>query len=93
MTANDNTLSEDDFEEITEAEMEVMLSTAAQMGTRIERKLILSWLMKNAADFLFASGLDPNLQEYGTTVLELVAEAIEDEEHWESLKQTQETMQ
>ncbi len=87
---NDN---EDDFEEITEEEMESMLSTAASLGGKVEQKIIIHWLRQNASDFLFASGLDPNLQEYGTTVLELVAEAIEDEEHWESLKQSEETMQ
>ena len=93
MTANDNTPSEDDFEEITDEEMGELLSTAAHLGTRVERSLTLAWLRQNAADFLFAPGLDPKLQEYGTTVLELVADAIEDQEHWSFANITQETMQ
>ena len=93
MTANDNTPSEDDFEEITDEEMGELLSTAAHLGTRVERSLSLAWLRQNAADFLFAPGLDPKLQDYGTTVLELVADAIEDREHWANARTIQETMQ
>lgn len=95
MTANDNTPSEDDLEdeEITEEELTDMLSTSAHIGTRVERSLTLAWLRQNAADFLFAPGLDPKLQEYGTTVLELVADALEDQEHWSFANITQETIQ
>lgn len=93
MTANDNTLSETDDEEITEEELTDMLSTSAHIGTQVERSLTLAWLRKNAADFLFAPGLDPKLQEYGTTVLELVADAIASQEHWSFANITQETMQ
>ncbi len=93
MTANDNTLSEDDVEEITDEEMGELLGSAAHLGTQVERSLTLAWLRKNAADFLFAPGLDPKLQEYGTTVLEMVADAIADQEHWSFANITQETMQ
>ncbi len=87
---NDN---EDDFEEITEEEMESMLSTAASLGGKVEQKIIIHWLRQNASDFLFAADLDPKLQEYGTTVLELVADAIEDREHWTHTSITLETIQ
>ena len=93
MTANDNIMSEDDVEELTEEEVALMLGSAAQIGTRVERQLALTWLRQNAADFLFAPGLDPKLQEYGTTVLEMVADAIADQEHWSFANITQETMQ
>jgi hypothetical protein len=93
VTANDNTLSEDDGEEISEEEFADMLSTSAHIGTQVERSLTLAWLRQNAADFLFAPGLDPKLQEYGTTVLELVAEAIAEKEHWSFANISQETMQ
>ena len=93
MTANDNTPSEDDFEEITDEEMGELLSTAAHLGTLVERNLAVAWLDKNAADFLFEPGLDPKLQEYGTTVLELVADALRAKEHWTNARMIQETIQ
>lgn len=93
MTANDNTLSEDDVEEITDEEMGELLGSAAHLGTLVERKLAIVWLEKNAADFLFEPGLDPKLQEYGTSVLELVADALREKEHWTHASITQETMQ
>ena len=88
MTANDNTPSEDDFEEITDEEMGELLSTAAHLGTRVERSLILAWLRQTAAQFLFADNINPKVREYGTTVLEMVADAIEDREHWQGNKET-----
>ena len=93
MTANDNVLSEDDVEELTEEEMGELLGSAAHLGTLVERNLAVAWLDKNAADFLFEPGLDPKLQEYGTTVLELVAEALRAKEHWTNARIIQETMQ
>jgi hypothetical protein len=87
---NDN---EDEFEELTDEQLGIMVGTAADMGTRVERQLTLAWLRKNAADFLFVPGIDPQLQDYGTTVLELIADAIEDKEHWQHANLTQETMQ
>lgn len=94
MTANDNTLSEDDdVEEITDEEMGELLGSAAHLGTLVERNLAVAWLDKNAADFLFEPGLDPKLQEYGTTVLELVAEALRAKEHWTNARMIQETLQ
>lgn len=82
---NDN---DEDYEELTDEEMSELLGTAAHMGTVVERQLSLTWLRKNAAKFLFADGLDPKLQEYGTTVLEMVADAIESKEHWQGGKET-----
>lgn len=93
MTANDNILSEDDAEELTEEEMGELLGSAAHIGTLVERNLAIAWLDRNAADFLFASDLDPKMQEYGTTVLELVAEALRAKEHWTNARIIQETMQ
>lgn len=93
MTANDNTPSEDDFEEITDEEMGELLSTAAHLGTRVERSLTLAWLRQTAAQFLFADNINPKVREYGTTVLEMVADAIEDREHWADARTIQETMQ
>lgn len=82
---NDN---DEDYEELTDEELDGLLGTAAHMGTVVERQLSLTWLRKNAAKFLFADGLDPKLQEYGTTVLEMVADAIESKEHWQGTKET-----
>ena len=82
---NDN---DEDYEELTDEELDGLLGTAAHMGTVVERQLSLTWLRKNAAKFLFADGLDPKLQEYGTTVLEMVADAIESKEHWQGGKET-----
>lgn len=91
---NDNDImAEFDYDEITDEEISLMLGSAAKLGTLAERKITLIWLRKNAADFLFAPGMDPKLQEYGTTVLELVADAIEDLEHWHDVDIGKETLQ
>ena len=93
MTSNDNTTPEDDNEYLSEEELSEMLGSASHLGTVVERRLIVTWLNKNAADFLFEPGLDPKLQEYGTTVLEMVADAITMQEHWTGARNTRETIQ
>lgn len=94
MTANDNMMPEDDDGEyLSEEELSEMLGSASHLGTVVERRLIVTWLNKNAADFLFEPGLDPKLQEYGTTVLELVADAISMKEHWTGVNNIKETIQ
>ena len=93
MTANDNTAPEDDGEYLSEEELSDMLGSASHLGTVVERRLIVTWLNKNAADFLFEPGLDPKLQEYGTAVLEMVADAITMQEHWTGARNTRETIQ
>lgn len=93
MTANDNTTPEDDGEYLSEEELTEMLGSASHLGTVVERRLIVTWLNKNAADFLFEHGLDPKLQEYGTSVLEMVADAITMQEHWTGARNTRETIQ
>ena len=82
---NDN---EQDYDELTDEEMGELLGTAAHMGTVVERKLCLTWLRENAAKFLFADNINPKVREYGATVLEMVADAIEDREHWQGNKET-----
>lgn len=84
MNDNDN----DDYEELTDEEMSELLGTAAHMGTVVERSLTLAWLRQTAAQFLFADNINPKVREYGTTVLEMVADAIEDREHWQGRKET-----
>ena len=93
MTANDNMMPEDDGEYLSEEELTEMLGSASHLGTVVERRLIVTWLNKNAADFLFEPGLDPRLQEYGTSVLEMVADAITMQEHWTGARNTRETIQ
>lgn len=93
MTANDNTTPQDDGEYLSEEELTEMLGSASHLGTVVERRLIVTWLNKNAADFLFEPGLDPKLQEYGTSVLEMVADAITMQEHWTGARNTRETIQ
>lgn len=93
MMANDNTAPEDDGEYLSEEELSDMLGSASHLGTVVERRLIVTWLNKNAADFLFEPGLDPKLQEYGTSILELVADAITMQEHWTGANNTKETLQ
>jgi len=93
VTANDNTMPEKDDEYLSEEELSEMLGSASHFGTIVERRLIVTWLNKNAADFLFEPGLDPKLQEYGTTVLEMVADAITVREHWSGANNTRETIQ
>lgn len=88
---NDN--EDDGYEELTDEDMGELLGSAAHIGTLVERNLTVAWLEKNAADFLFEPGLDPKLQEYGTTVLELVADALRDQEHWVSPRKMKETVQ
>jgi hypothetical protein len=93
VTSNDNTTPEDDDDYLSEEELSEMLGSASHFGTIIERRLVVTWLNKNAADFLFEPGLDPKLQEYGTTVLEMVADAIREQEHWTGAHNTRETIQ
>lgn len=88
---NDN--EDDDCEELTDEEMGELLGSAAHIGTLVERNLTVAWLEKNAADFLFAVDLDPQLQDYGTTVLEMIADALRDKEHWTHADIKQETIQ
>lgn len=90
MSANDNE-TDDELEVIIE-EVHI-IGEAALMGTLVERKLTQEWLRKTAAEFLFAADLDPELQEYGTTVLEMVADALDEREHWRSANLAQETLQ
>ena len=94
MTANDNMMPEDDDGEyLSEEELNDMLGSASHLGTVVERRLVVTWLNKNAADFLFEPGLDPKLQDYGTTVLEMVADAISTQEHWTGANNIKETIQ
>lgn len=88
----DDILSDDD-EYLSEEEVGEMLGSASHLGTVVERQLTIAWLNKNAADFLFEPGLDPKLQEYGTTILEMVADAITAQEHWANAYRTKETIQ
>jgi len=82
------------LDNLTADQVERLLQLSTEMGGHTERWLIIRWLRRNAADFLFAPGLDPKLQEYGTTVLEMVVEALEEKEHWHhSANLTQETIQ
>lgn len=81
-------MNDNDCEELADEELDGLLGAAAHMGTVVERHLLLTWLRRNAAKFLFTDGLDPKLQEYGTTVLEMVADAIESKEHWQGGKET-----
>lgn len=88
--SNDNDTDERDTRELTFVEA---VGEATMIGTALERGIALAWLRKTAAKFLFADELDPELREYGTSVLEMVADAIEDEEHWQALEQGPETLQ
>jgi hypothetical protein len=91
MIEGDDELS---LDSLTADQVGRLLSASANMGRHTERWLIIKWLRRNAADFLFAQGLDLELQEYGTTVLEMVAEALEEKEHWQhTANMTQETIQ
>lgn len=74
-------------------EASAIAASGARLGMLVERKMAVLWLHKNAADFLFAEGLDPKLREYGTSVLEMVADALERLEHWEALNIDKETLQ
>ena len=90
---NDNEEDEDGYEELTEEEISEMFNTSAHLGTCIERELTLVWLRQTAAQFLFADNINPKVREYGTTVLEMVADAIAEKEHWAFLYPKKETIQ
>ena len=82
-----------DQKEFSANEMLEALIATTSATAHIERSLTLSWLRREAARFLFAEGLDDKLREYGTTVLEMVADAIEAQEHVTAAGFTQETVQ
>lgn len=93
MSANDNDAEDPELEAIM-GEVQ-MVGDAAMLGTLVERRLTTLWLRKTAAEVLFASDpdIDPKLQEYGTSVLEMVADAIEELEHWQNASISKETLQ
>lgn len=71
-----------------------MVGDAAMLGTLVERKLTTLWLRQTAAQILFADAdMEPEIREYGTTVLEMVADAIDELEHWQNASISKETLQ
>jgi hypothetical protein len=80
-------------ENLTEEDINLMIGVASDMAARIERRYAITWLNKNAADLLFATGIDPKLQDFGTSLLEMIADALENKEHWQYANITKETVQ
>lgn len=84
-------MNDNDIEE--ELSFDEAIGSANRIGTLVERGLTVGWLAHTAAQFLFADECDPALREYGTTVLEMIIEAIQDEEHWRAAAAIEETLQ